>query len=158
MIEEILKEIEVSLRENFKEVFETLQPGASQEQLDLLREKCFDNNELPKDLEAIYRWHNGQTGYGSLNPNDNRTFLSIEEVIHTWEFLNDPADMDDRSGPISKTWIPFTHNGAGDHLVYETDGENKGKILKYWHDDEARSVQNDSLVAWLQEVLAASKS
>jgi cell wall assembly regulator SMI1 len=156
MLEDILEKIDVSLKENFTEVYDSLMPGATEIQLNLLEKKCFGGNTVPEDLKLLYKWHNGQTGYCSLNQDDNRTFLPIEEVIDNWEFLNDP--MEDILEPISKSWIPITYNGAGDHLVYETQGDKMGKIINYWHDDEDRSIESESLVEWAKDVLNAAKS
>ncbi len=156
MLKDILKNIDISLKENYKAVYDSLEPGATDEQLSTLKEKCFVGNAIPKDLELLYKWHNGQTGFLYLNQNDNRTFLPIEEVIDNWEFLNDP--IEDVLEPISKSWIPFTYNGSGDHLVYETKGDNVGTIINYWHDDEERPMEYKSLLDWAQGVLDASNS
>jgi len=156
MINDILEQLDSSLKDNYSDVFESLQPGASEEELKTLKEKCFEGKDLPEDLVSLYKWHNGQTGFDSLNQNDNRTFLPILEVIDTWEFLNDP--MEDILEPISRSWIPITHNGAGDYLVYETEGENAGKIIEYWHDDEGRDVEYDGIKAWITAALEVSKS
>ena len=151
-----LETLEILLKNNFKDVYDSLQPGASEKQIAKLVEICLRGNSIPDDLFILYRWHDGQTGYGSLNQNDNRTFMPIKEVIDTWSFLNDP--MEDICEPISKSWLPITDNGGGDHLVYETEGTNKGKILAYWHDDECRSVEYNSLKEWILAAVEASKS
>lgn len=48
------------------------------------------------------------------------------------------------------------YNGAGDYLMYEAKGHNKGKLLAYWHDDERRNVEYQSLREWAQQVLQAA--
>lgn len=148
---ELLLKIEELLKQDFREAYETLQPGCTDDQIRLLEEECLSGRSLPEELAAIYKWHNGQTGYLPLNQSDNRTFIPIEEVIQTWKFLNDPQE--DVCEPVSKSWLPITHNGAGDHLVYDLES---GKIISYWHDDPSRAVVYESLSAWLDAVLTES--
>jgi hypothetical protein len=55
-------------------------------------------------------------------------------------------------------WFPLLSNGAGDYLLYETAaGEQHGKLLAYWHDDDARIVVEPSLETWAEHVAAALK-
>ena len=156
MLQDTLKRIDVELEANYPEVFNSLNSGATPEQLQQLKDVCFKGGDVPEELEALYKWHNGQNGYGSLNQDENRTFMPIEEVTGAWSFLNNP--MEDVLEPISETWIPFTDNGAGDHLMLETSGDNTGSIITYWHDDEARSIYSTSLAEWAEKVLDSAKS
>jgi cell wall assembly regulator SMI1 len=59
MLEHILKEIEVSLKENFKDVYDSLMPGATEIQLNLLEKKCFGGSTIPEDLKLLYKWNDG---------------------------------------------------------------------------------------------------
>ncbi|WP_445363551.1 SMI1/KNR4 family protein [Microbulbifer sp. ANSA003] len=156
MIKKIFEQLDSSFKENFKDVFDSLQSGASEEDLKELQEKCFKDKDLPPDLELLYKWHNGQTGYGSLNQNDNRTFLPIDEVIDAWEFLN--GSITDIQGLMSKSWIPIAYNGGGDYLVYESEGENAGMVIAYWHDNDSREIEYRGLQEWLTAALEASRS
>lgn len=138
---------------NFKKVYQSLLPSATGLELELLSQ-CFPGNELPHNIVALYQWHNGQTGSFSLNQRDNRTFLPVEEVVSSWQFLNDP--MEDISEPLSRSWIPILYNGAGDYLMYESQGINKSRLISYWHDSERRDLVHENLEAWAQEVLRAA--
>lgn len=155
MIETILKKIELSLTIKYPDVFKSLAPPATTEQLNQLKKHCFSNAELPKELRTLYQWHNGQTLNHSFNQNDNFSFLSLNELIDAWEFLNDPNE--DILEPISKGWIPLAYNGAGDCLIYVNSGINAGKILHYWHDDMNRPIHSDCLYDWLKRVLTSSE-
>ncbi|MFM2478686.1 SMI1/KNR4 family protein [Celerinatantimonas sp. MCCC 1A17872] len=148
-----LEKIDQALQNNFYKAYESLQPGATDDELTLLK-VCFSSNQVPEEIVLLYKWHNGQLGSYSLNQKDNRTFLPIDEVVSSWEFLNDP--MEDISEPFSKTWVPILYNGAGDYLMYETEGADKGKILSYWHDSERREVVYKNLKEFEQEVLCAA--
>jgi len=43
--------------------------------------------------------------------------------------------MEDIAEPLSKPWIPILYNGAGDYVMYESEGSNKCKLICYLHDD-----------------------
>ncbi len=146
MVRDILDEIDTLLAKNYKHVFDSLQVGATESALELLKIKCFSGEQVPQDLLTLYKWHNGQNGHYSLNQEDNKTLLSISEVIETWEFLNDP--MEDILEPWSKSWIPILYNGAGDYVVYESEGIQTGKLISYWHDDEERVVEFENLLRY----------
>ncbi len=155
MLKDILDEIDTLLAKNYKHVFDSLQIGSTESELELLKIKCFSGEQVPQDLETLYKWHNGQTGYYSLNQEDNRTLLSISEVIEAWKFMNDP--MEEILEPWSKSWIPILDNGAGDYIVYESEGIQTGKLISYWHDDEERWVEFENLESWAQAVLKYTK-
>ena len=154
-MKEILEQIDKELNSNFKEVFKSLQPGASEDQLQKLS-NLFPNHELPDEITTLYKWHNGQVGYFSLNQNDNRTFAPVDEVIDTWVFLNDP--MEDILEPISKSWVPILYNGAGDYIMYISEGANQGKLLSYWHDDEVRKIEYANFNEWALDALKSTKA
>lgn len=150
MIEDILEKIEQGLKANCPDVFASLRPPACPEMLRKFEQTCLAGGKMPEELRTLYQWHDGQDGYGSFNQNDNRTFLPVEQVIDAWAFLNDP--MEDILEPIYREWIPISYNGAGDYLMYDL---RDGTLRDYWHDDESRSLDSDSLEAWLQGVLAS---
>lgn len=154
MLKTTLKKIDKSLAINYPSKFKSLQAGASENELRALKEKCFPDKEIPIDILTLYKWHNGQLD-ASLNPQDNRIFMPIGEVIDAWDFLNDPKE--DILQPWSASWIPFLYNGAGDYIVYETEGSLAGKLIKYWHNDKGRDVLHESLADWAEAVLMATE-
>lgn len=149
----LLQQLDTALEAKSKTVFDTLQPGADDNELQRLRETCFADSDIPTDLAALYRWHNGQANHVSLAPDSNRIFLSIQKAIEAWSFLNDPQE--DIDAPPSPSWIPVLYNGAGDYLMFETRSEGQGKLIGWWHDDEDRDVEYESLEEWVREMLEA---
>ena len=152
-MEKILQEIEENLKEKFSQVYGEFQGGASDEELKDL--KNLFSEDLPQELIELYKWHNGQDGYGSLNQKDNFTFLPIDEVVDGYDFLNDP--MEEPSKPYEKSWIPLLYNGRGDYLMYESQGENQGKILTYLHDSSERKIKYESIQELLTKALESMK-
>lgn len=151
MLKTILEKIDQPLAVAYPKVFKSLQAGASDEEIKALKVQCFADKDIPGDLLMLYRWHNGQLGHYALNPDDNRTFLPIKAVIDAWNFLNNP--LEDILQPCSRSWIPVLYNGAGDYVVYETEGPLAGKLIGYRHNDPKRPVLHESVADWAQEVL-----
>ncbi|MBD8529784.1 MULTISPECIES: SMI1/KNR4 family protein [unclassified Massilia] len=127
--------------------------------------------KLPDDLIAFLKIHNGQSEYGPLL--SGWYFLSVEEILEQWLIwaeLVDAGEFDDyRSEPqagirndwYNRKWIPFTHDGAGNHLCVDldpaADGQH-GQVITMWHDSPDREQQARSFHAffasYVQAVLA----
>lgn len=151
-----MRAIDRALAKTHPDVFDTLRPGATDEALERLRRQCFGVKALPQELELLFRWHDGQEEDGVVIYDENRTFLPIEQVVEFHRFLADPeADI---LRPYLPSWIPLTWNGAGDHLVYVSSGEDAGALWGYWHDDPDQGVEYDTLQEWLDEVLGAAET
>lgn len=77
--------IEDSLEEDFPDVYESLQDGLSEEQLDAIEEKI--KHRLPNDLRCSYRIHNGQKRnmaasglFGSLQVYNSYTSINLMDL------------------------------------------------------------------------------
>ena len=115
-----LARIDVLLKDDNPEALAVLKPGASDAALKALAD-AFGGGELPPDLVAFFRWHDGQSKVESLSQDDNRTPMSAAEALDAWKFLSNPkADLEQ---PYTKTWLPIFTNGAGDYLVFESSGK-----------------------------------
>ncbi|GAA6142605.1 SMI1/KNR4 family protein [Hydrogenophaga sp. 5NK40-0174] len=153
-MKDLLEKVDAELQVHFPEVHASLQPSVTEERLQAL-ESLLECQALPEDLAMLYRWHDGQGGGYSLNQNDNRSFLSVEEVLDAWDFLNDPEE--DVKPPISPTWLPIFYNGAGDYLMYETAEADRGRLIAYWHDADDRSVEHESLESLVMAVWESAR-
>jgi cell wall assembly regulator SMI1 len=153
VFEENLRNIDRRILAKAPKVAAGLRPGAQDDELALLKTAFFDGKDLPRDLETFFRWHDGQTGYESLSPLDNRMLMSIAEVIDTWEFLSNPQE--DVQQPWDKGWIPLLANGAGDYVVYVAGGEREGQLLSYRHDDSSRPLEFSSIDSWAKKILVS---
>lgn len=106
---------------------------------------------LPEDLDAWFRCHDGQEFLAKgIDPDAVWTWLSIEDAIKAWQFLGD--ENEEILQPWSKDWLPIAQNGGGDYIVYVLRGKNAGKLLSYYHDDEARPVEAPSLDAFAKRI------
>lgn len=91
-------------------------------------------------------------------------FLSIEEILLNWtiwkELLNSGyfegclVDNDKEIQPDwwNIGWLPFTDNGAGDHICIDFNPTNLGvigQIIEVWHDNNSRRVIASSFQSWL---------
>ena len=90
-------------------------------------------------------------------------FLSIDKIIREWEcwheLLEQFQDEDDASEPDegiksnwwNPLWIPFTHDGCGNHICVDLDPDTKGKfgqVIRMWHDISHRELYATSFLEW----------
>jgi cell wall assembly regulator SMI1 len=153
MLAAYLKRIDRVLSVKAPDVFAGLRRGVGEEELLVLQQTCLRGQPIPEDLAVFFRWHNGQTGFASLSPLDNRMLMSLEDSVDTWKFMSEPdADI---QLPWLNDWLPILANGGGDHIVYVASGPDRGKLVAYWHDSEDRRVAFESFEVWARKVLEA---
>lgn len=129
----------------------TLRPPAPAADLAELGRALPTGVEFPVDLLALLTWHDGQKWNSSLSKKNNRRLLSSTEILREYSFFADPTS--DFQEPWSASWLPVLTNDAGDFIVYETQGELRGHLVHYWHDEESRTVAYKSLLQWAEELL-----
>ena len=148
------------LAANWNEGLQHLNPPATDDEISEL-EKVL-NVKLPDDYKACLKIHNGQDeNVGGIF--DNSEFLSTQAVIaqHSiWKQLEESGQFDEfKSNPelgIKNTWwnnhwIPFTHNGGGDHYCIDLDPTAEGKqgqIITMWHDMAERELVDTNFSVW----------
>jgi len=167
---ELWRRLEAWLSTNAPQVLETLQPGATEEQIE--RAEAFLSVKLPEDFKASYRIHNGQTPYES-GLLDGRELLSLERIQDEWKVWKDVLDSGDLdgfrsepNGPIrddwwNEKWIPITHDGSGNHDCLDLNpatGGQAGQIIDFWHDDPTRALMADSYGSWLKALVEGCES
>src|SRR5687767_2048345 len=124
-MDEIWSRIDSWLAANAPDVLRSLHSGASED--DIRQTEVSLGVELPEDVRASYRVHDGQSfeGPGLIN---TREFLSLERIRDEWKIWKDLLDRGDFEGSQSapqddciKTdwwnalWIPLTYDGSGNH-------------------------------------------
>lgn len=118
--------------------------------------------QLPADFVACLQVHDGQRG-GAEGLFAGQEFLSCRRILSEWAIWKDLLDSGDFDGAQAEPgagvqpvwwhprWIPFTYNGAGDHLCLDlepADGGQPGQVITLWHDDGARQKKADSFAQW----------
>jgi cell wall assembly regulator SMI1 len=131
----------------------SLNAGASAARVAKLSKAVFHGKPVPREVAALFAWHDGQSKPKAIHPDDNRTLLSIDAAIDAWKFLSDPKE--DVLQPWSKTWLPIFENGAGDYVCVETAGKKAGSLVAYWHADADRKTVFPSIAAWASDVARA---
>jgi cell wall assembly regulator SMI1 len=166
-MEEIWKRIDSWLEANAPVVFQSLQPGASDSQIQAVEDAL--SIQFPEDVRASYRIHNGQStvDYGAhgLIPLA-REFLCLERLQHKWQVNEevfgggDFPDLDGDSDPgiradwWNRRWIPLTSDGAGDSECLDldpADGGAVGQIITMMTHDNRREMVASSFRSWLEE-------
>lgn len=159
-MQDLWRRLEAWLRANAPALVETLQPGATEEQI--TQAEAVLSVQFPEDFKASYRIHNGQLP-ASDGLIDAREFLSLERIQDEWKVWKDLLDSGDfdgihsePSGPIrddwwNPKWIPITYDGAGNHDCLDlnpAEGGQAGQMIDFWHDDATREVKAESFHAW----------
>ena len=137
-----------------------LNPPASDSDIQALEETI--GISLPADFIATLKIHNGQKGQarGIFSGLEFLSTQRIQSEWMVWKNLLESGDFSDAEAlpapGVQKAWwtpawIPFTNNGAGDHLCIDMNPASqglKGQIIAIWHDDGKRSIKADSFAQW----------
>jgi cell wall assembly regulator SMI1 len=115
---------------------------------------------LPPELRALHGWRDGQgrdEGEGILY---GYRLMSLDDVVGCVRAMNERLLAGDLELPgwWSRSWIPFLHNGAGDHICVDTGGcfgGRPGQVLEFWHDMESRTIVAPDAATWLSAVIAS---
>ncbi|WP_347880366.1 SMI1/KNR4 family protein [Burkholderia stagnalis] len=122
----------------------------------------------PEEFVESLRIHDGQAEPGPAFA-DGDALLSARDIVAQWSIwkgLVDGGDFDDiTSEPdpgikddwYNLKWIPFTHDGSGNHLCLDLDpaeGGTVGQVIRVWHDDAERVRVAGSYSEWLARVAA----
>lgn len=155
--------LEAWLKANNPALLADLNPPATDAEIRELEQKL--GVTLPADFVECLKVHNGQKG-GADWLFSGLEFLSSRRILDEWAIWKDLLDGGDFDGaeaepgagikPVwwSPKWIPFTYNGAGDHLCLDLDPSSQGRsgqVITLWHDDGARKKKADSLAQWFAE-------
>ncbi|AOJ84216.1 molybdenum cofactor biosynthesis protein MoaA [Burkholderia savannae] len=121
---------------------------------------------LPPAFVESLRIHDGQADAGAVFA-ENDALLSAREIVAQWSIwkgLVAGGDFDDMTSEpdagikddwYNLKWIPFTHDGGGNHLCLDLDpaeGGTVGQVIRVWHDDERRERVARDFVEWLAHV------
>lgn len=158
------------LSQHWPDGLKDLCPPATDEEIRNLETRL--GVSLPSDFLEFLKIHNGQKGSaGGLF--DNSEFLSTTAIIEQWKVWKDLLDSGDFNGYKSEPeagvrddwwnskWIPFTHNGSGDHYCLDLAPSavgQEGQIITMWHDMGTRAVEASSFKLWFAMYVDAVKA
>ncbi len=121
--------------------------------------------KLPEDFIECLKLHDGQRGEADWLFSGSE-FLSSQRILEEWAIWKDLLDGGDFFGAKtepeagikavwwSPKWIPFTYNGAGDHLCLDLDPASQGRsgqVITLWHDDGSRKKKANSFAQWFAD-------
>jgi cell wall assembly regulator SMI1 len=164
-VNELWDRLKSWLQENAPELLETMQPGASERKISALEQKL--GVRLPDDYRAFLALSDGQVEDTEFYFQDGE-LLSSKNVYSQWgvwkELLDDGTFEDSASEPQlgirgdwwNARWIPFTHDGGGNHLCLDLDpakGGTVGQIISMEHDNGERLIMFNSFSHWLEQLL-----
>jgi cell wall assembly regulator SMI1 len=151
----LIERLDRRLATDRPDYYAQLQPGVTDEALDAFQARF--GLVLPGMFRALYKWRNGQRPECLRSLQGNRMFTSLEEIAGSKEELDGMIGLDFEDPRWWRPgWIPFLHNGGGDHLCLDlaaVDGGKPGQLIAFWHDWEVRSVESGSLGEWLSTLV-----
>src|SRR6476660_10167222 len=136
-MKEIWEKFESWLSTNWSDGLKDLNPPATEKEIAELESAL--GVSLPCDYVACLKVHNGQ-GNSAGGLFDNSEFLSTSAILDQWkvwkELLDSGEFNDYKSEPQegikddwwNARWIPFTHNGGGDHYCIDLDPSARGSM------------------------------
>lgn len=141
---ECLKALDTWLQHQRPDFYAELRPGASEAELGDLEAQL--SQTLPEAFKDLLRWRNGQHDKAYASFHDNRMLMSIEDILSTWQMLQELSPEWDAETPNwwRSAWIPFMSNGGGAYLCLDLEGTftgQPGQLIQFWHDDADRSVE-----------------
>jgi cell wall assembly regulator SMI1 len=153
------------LEQNAPALLATMQPGATDAEIIELENHL--GTRLPADYRAFLALSNGQLENAEFGFADGE-LLSAESVNAQWmiwkELLDNGTFKDSISDPQAgirndwwnPRWIPFTHDGGGNHLCLDLDPANGGtigQVITMEHDNGERVLMFDSFSEWLEQLV-----
>jgi cell wall assembly regulator SMI1 len=153
------------LREHAPTILESLNPGASAEQVSAAEEAL--GVTFPADVRETYRLHDGQGPWASGYPPAflyGWEWLSLERVVEDWNVWKGLLDEGQFGGWTVEAaagvrevwwhpgWVPLTDGPGGDHHCLDlapAAGGKVGQVISMWHDYEDRSRLAWSFAEWL---------
>ena len=151
-----------------------LRPGASKTEIEALEQHI--GVALPESLKQFLQIHDGQDGSGLIFGEHFLSVSGIREQWDTWRSI-DEVDMNEdcadfmASDPkgfvkaqyCNRAWIPFTHDGGGNHLGIDFDPDDLGtvgQVIAFGRDEDTKRLLAptfetfvDDYIAWLGHVV-----
>jgi cell wall assembly regulator SMI1 len=130
--------------------------------------------QLPADVRALYRLHDGQHQYTPQDPRfaaglfTGEPYLPLHHMMANWDDwagfeAEDGMDEFAASHPegfvqpkySTRGWIPLTHDGSGNHIGVDLNpaaGGVVGQVITFGADDDEHQVLAPSLLSYLEQV------
>jgi cell wall assembly regulator SMI1 len=179
-MKEYWERLEIWLSTYLPEVLANLKPGCTDSELESLEQQL--GVALPNDFKSFYLIHNGQ----ELFPNNRITsglffgleFLSVDGIYNQWDIWRELIATEEdiaelglectsaQPGKVKElyannNWIPFAHDGSGNHLGLDLDPDSKGvvgQIINFGRDESKKYVLANSFTGFIDWLLLQYES
>ncbi|QDV21659.1 SMI1 / KNR4 family protein [Gimesia panareensis] len=157
------------LKDNFPSALETLQEGATPQEVDTFsREIGF---VIPEDVREWFMWKNGQVHQPHLNVLFGFELLTLSDSLREWRFWQTVSDMNEEFAESCKSypndailpayttpgWIPIAKtSGPADYLGIDLNPGPEGtvgQVINFGRNEEKKCVAGVSLADFLEFVL-----
>lgn len=173
-----LHTLETWLKTHLPEVAESLNAGASEQELKQFAAAL--QVDLPDHFLALYRWHNGQSMDVNAGPWFGLNFLPLDQVqseCEMWRSMlqnSSPESIESLSLYMKSTpdgyvmkqyanphWIPFADDSGGNHLGIDLSPDvhgTRGQVINFGRDEERKIAVAPSLGAFIDWMVAELQS
>jgi len=163
-MKDIWQRIENWLQKNAPEIYQDLNPGATEEEIK--EAEAYLRLDFPQTLKDSLKIHNGQKGAEGKWLVDGWQLLSLEKMMDNWDFWDDLIGSGNfseiKSNPgegirddwWNPGWIPVAGSGANDYYCLDCAPSEKGKygqMLVLWHDMPDRELLAPNYRSWLEK-------
>ncbi len=161
----VWKKLNPWMAANAPELEQSLQQGANSQEILELEQHL--GVTLPEDYKLFLGLCNGQAD-DALAEFYNGELLSIANIKFQWDAWKNLLETNTFSGISSQPdkgirndwwnlkWIPFTHDGGGNHFCLDlapANGGHVGQVITMWHDSSEREFVASNFTAWLEDIL-----
>lgn len=152
---ELLQELGKHIKNLRPEYYSALNQPLTDSEIDNL-EKQF-KIELPLDLQALYKWKNGQADNCYDAFVNNSMFSPLNQVFDTAQNLTSMIGFDFKiENWWNEKWLPIFHNGGGNYICYDLGGiftGQQGQLIEFWNTDNSRNVIAPNLDTFIQTLI-----
>lgn len=145
-----------------------LLPGASQAEIDALERHI--GVILPDPFKRFLVVHNGQDGFGLIYGSALLSASGIRQQWDNWRSIDESAmnadcaefmasDPEGFIKPLycNRAWIPFTHDGGGNHFGLDLDPDILGKagqVIAFGRDEDTKRLLANSFELFVEDCIA----
>ena len=166
-MDELWTRLENFLRQNAPQVYDSLAPGATEEEIADAEEAC--GVKFPPDIRQSYLRHDGQLSNSQGYPIGGTFIAGSYQLMPISRVASESGEMvDDNTVPYDDAmdprvrhvysdvaWVPFAEDLGGNSIRFDFDplpGGTVGQIILWDHEEDIRPILASNLTDWLSEL------
>ena len=125
-----------------------LNDGATPDAIATLNQKLA--GRIPDEFCSYLLWHDGQSA-ASETLYENVRLMPTREILNAIKIFKECVEAGEfEDNWWQTTWLPFTTDGGGNHIVLDCES---GAVREFWKSDPDRPVIAQSFSNWLNGIV-----